>query len=221
MVQKAKEELGIFQKTLRADLSQPAPNGKLTQTALPLQFSQEQVNNLSQYMSYLQKNSDQIPGDIVAELNKSEAVVKDTVSPIADIDRAMKQELALAYDWMSQALEYRAQTLNQRLKHLFKSFGTEAQVLLQNKNFEKEPEDIDFDLNPSIGERTFSIEDVSSLNNQIQNILKFKDKDNIDIYAHQIANLIGDFSLPEANMNREQINSSPVNENLVHMVNQP
>jgi hypothetical protein len=70
-------------------------------------ISEAQISNLKSYMTYLNSNSDQIPGDIVAELNRQESLKSLLAGDlISEIDTKMRSELAYLYDWLAQALEH-------------------------------------------------------------------------------------------------------------------
>lgn len=128
-------------------------------------ISEAQISNLKSYMTYLNSNSDQIPGDIVAELNRQESLKSLLAGDlISEIDTKMRSELAYLYDWLAQALEHWDRVIRSRMERLTKYYGKDQAVLFDGKDFNNEIEDIGFELDYPNSENALWIEEIVSVN---------------------------------------------------------
>ena len=72
--------------------------------------------------------------------------MKVTSDPLSDLLRLGKEELAVAYDRLIEALSDRERAIEERLRKSIEHYGIEERILLQGKDFAKELEDV-----PNVG----------------------------------------------------------------------
>jgi len=91
-------------------------------------------------MTYINANPDNVPGDLIAELNKDKI---DTL--ISTIHLWNSYELAKIYDWLYMVLDHKRRSLNYKLENIWKFKGVEQLPVYQNRDFENDNESIDFE----------------------------------------------------------------------------
>ena len=129
-------------------------------------------------MSYINQNQENIPGDLVAEMNQLKI---DTL--IAEVHKRNNQELAKVYDWLNQALTFRGKSLSQRLKSLRTYHGKDQQIVSELDP--SHPEYFSYDdtfRNTLHKETSIKFEEIMSVNQQITNVMERKE----NFEEHQI-----------------------------------
>lgn len=125
-------------------------------------------------MSYINSNPSQVPGDLVAELNKDKI---DNL--ISTIHMRNSYELAKVYDWLYTVLDHKSKALRYKLENLRKFKGVEQLPVYQNWDFEKDDESIDFndDIRHKyiLQNKIVSFEEIYAVNEQIQDINAWKE----------------------------------------------
>lgn len=122
-------------------------------------------------MSYINQNQENIPGDLVAEMNQLKI---DTL--IAEVHQRNNQELAKVYDWLNQALTFRGKSLSQRLKSLRTYHGKDQQIVSELDP--SHPEYFSYDdtfRNTLHKETSIKFEEIMSVNQQITNVMERKE----------------------------------------------
>lgn len=122
-------------------------------------------------MSYINQNQENIPGDLVAEMNQLKI---DTL--IAEVHKRNNQELAKVYDWLNQALTFRGKSLSQRLKSLRTYHGKDQQIVSELDP--SHPEYFSYDdtfRNTLHKETSIKFEEIMSVNQQITNVMERKE----------------------------------------------
>ena len=122
-------------------------------------------------MSYINQNQENIPGDLVAEMNQLKI---DTL--IAEVHQRNNQELAKVYDWLNQALTFRGKSLSQRLKSLRTYHGQDQQIVSELDP--SHPQYFSYEdtfRNTLHKETTVKFEEIMSVNQQITNVMERKE----------------------------------------------
>ena len=103
--------------------------------------------------------------------NQEEVARKAVTDPLSDLLRLGKEELAVAYDRLIEALGDRERAIEARLRKSIEHYGIEECILLQGKDFAKELEDV-----PNVGvpPDVAKPEDIISVSQQVFNVLNSK-----------------------------------------------
>lgn len=157
-------------------------------------ISSEQIQTLKNYLSYIDKNHDSLPPEIISEVreNKAFQVIRDyhmersgkIPSDTNIIQEALKtrisqsqtnimKELAEGYQWLSQSLERREKILKHRLDRLLADYGNKDRILVEKKDFKNELEDIEYE-GFRVGDNMIRLEDIVSISEQMRNISDWK-----------------------------------------------
>jgi hypothetical protein len=161
-------------------------------------ISVEQIQTLRNYLTYVDKNHDSLPPEIISEVreNKAFQVIKEYYSDrvndkntmltnkelleetmrtrISESQNVIMKELASGYQFLLQSLEKREKILKHRLDRLLKDYGTKDRIMFENKDFANELEDIEFDITRS--PLSLTLEDVISVSEQMGNIKQWKEE---------------------------------------------
>jgi hypothetical protein len=173
----------------------PAIPGKAADQSF---ISAEQIQTLRNYLTYVDKNHDSLPPEIISEVRENKAfqvireyyservgeqntmptnkeLVEETMKTrISESQNVIMQELASGYQFLLQSLEKREKILKYRLDRLLKDYGTRDRVMIENKDFANELEDIEFDITRS--PLSLTLEDVISVSEQMGNIKQWKEE---------------------------------------------
>lgn len=211
------------------------PSGTKTESYItPLQ-----IENLRNYLTYISKNHESLSPEILSELNSNlvlkvvlenkaelkgdlikskditeKSFVDGIANQIAYSNINVQEELAKAYQWLLDALERREKILNYRINRTLRDYGNKDRVLFDHKDFKNELENIDYEYGIA-GEDVLAIEDIISISEQMDNIIKFKGTDSDQSHLNMKYNPI-DFKNP--NFNRPAIESSKVNDRTVNLI---
>ena len=162
-------------------------------------ISSHQVESLRSYLSYVDKNHDSLPPEIISEVreNKAFQVIKEYYSErtklneevpsdtklleetlktrISNSQNEIMEELAKGYQWLLQSLERREKVLQHRLDRLLKDYGGNDRILAEDLDYKNELENIDFG-SPFDSEDRLKHEDIVSISEQMRNITEWKNE---------------------------------------------
>ena len=104
--------------------------------------------------------------------NQEEVARKAVTDPLSDLLRLGKEELAVAYDRLIEALGDRERAIEARLRKSIEHYGIHERILIQGKDFARELEDVpDVDKPANGGVKT---EELISVSQQVFNVLNAK-----------------------------------------------
>ena len=104
--------------------------------------------------------------------NQEEVAVKVASDPLSDLLRLGKEELAVAYDRLIEALGDRERAIEARLRKSIEHYGIDERILVQGKDFAKELEDV-----PNVNKSAdggVKPEEIISVSQQVFNVLNSK-----------------------------------------------
>ena len=104
--------------------------------------------------------------------NQEEVALKAFSDPLQDLLRLGKEELAVTYDRLIEALGDREKAIEARLRKSVEHYGLTERILQRGKDFSKELEDV-----PTVGGRpegNVNPEDIISVGQQVHNVIQAK-----------------------------------------------
>ena len=214
---------------------QEYPSGTKTKSYI----TPHQIESLRKYVTYLHKNHESLPPELLSEINTNLVLkvaldqkvehLKNGLS-IADLNERdlvdgignqvayshinMQEELAKGYQWLLEALERREKILTYRLNRVLKDYGKKDRIIFERKDFKNELEDINYDYGIA-GDDVLKVEDVISISEQMDNVIKFKGTDSDQSHLYRNDNPI-DYDNP--NFNKLDIESSKITEKTVNYI---
>lgn len=143
-----------------------------------LHISNNQISNLKQYINL---NSELLPGDLVSRLNKQAAktTTKMDSDIVAELQVKLDQELAYTLDALSEAYKVRLNIVNHRISRMLQ-YDDQKHPLVGKVNND-DPESFDWDSSLTPGVEALDIEDLVSINEQINKITEKQTRKGEDI----------------------------------------
>lgn len=207
------------------------PDAKNTETFI----SPEQIKSLQSYLSYVNKNHDSLPPEILSQVNKnrifqviqeykgaqgsgsqpeltgSADLAERFASQISQSNSELLQELADGYQLLLDSCTRREKILQHRLDRLLKDYGNLDRVLYEVKDPNRELEDIDYEITP-VGQDVLKPEDIISVSEQIRNIMNWKNSPRGTDFKFRKENAL-DYEIP--NFNTHDLETAKLNEHTV------
>ena len=136
----------------------------------------------------------------MAKLN-SQLSPTGNADPIAQLQSLSRTELAYAYDTLIQCLNQREGLIEKRIKDQVEHLGKEERVIFEDKDWSRETEDIKKFDDP-FGDVDLKAEEILSVNEQVRNIVDFKDVTPQQRLYEMVTRRFNPFLTPNFNVNQ-------------------
>jgi hypothetical protein len=120
---------------------------------------------------YLRQNRDAIDESSLAKLNSTLALsaTGKATDPIDTLLSLQRDELSSAYDVLLQCLHQREGIIERRIKEQIDHLGKEERIMFEEKDWNKELEDIKSYTDP-FGTSAYKAEEILSISEQVNNV---------------------------------------------------